>query len=221
MDELDKAPKATQRACLKSLEGLTGVPGEEAGEKVEVAPVCVVSTNGWPSIVPEEYRRRSVVLDTRTLEDELPADRAGPAQAFLDALPRWDLETLRPPDWPLPPIVTRVVEAILPGLNEDGQRLHDERSLALLALGRAAWTGFELDRAMDCVVGDYLDTAATVGETTRPPGPELMLSDAMTRRMAEERRARIAAEHRRQARLDTLALEARKGELLADFDALA
>ena len=39
MDELDKAPKATQRACLKSLQGLTSVPGEEAGEKVEVAPV--------------------------------------------------------------------------------------------------------------------------------------------------------------------------------------
>ena len=220
MDELDKAPKATQRACLKSLQGLTSVPGEEAGEKVEVAPVCVVSTNGWPSIIPEEYRRRSVVLDTRSLEDELPADRAGPAQAFLDALPRWDLETLLPPDWPLPPIVTQVVDAILPGLNEDGQRLYDERSLALLALGRTAWTGFELDRAVDGVVGDYLDTADSVFETFRPTSPQLTLPDATARRLADERRAADETETRRQDLADALDLEARKGRLLnelADF----
>jgi hypothetical protein len=221
MDELDKAPKATHRACLKSLQGLTSVPGEEAGEKVEVAAVCVVSTNGWPSIVPEEYRRRSVVLDTRTLEDELPADRAGPAQAFLDALPRWDLDALQPPDWPLPPIVTKVVEAILPGLNEDGQRLYDERSLALLALGRAAWTGFELDGAVDGVVGDYLDTADTVFETFRPTSPQLTLPDATAQRLADERRAAEEAEDRRQARVDTLAQDARKGNLIDELANLA
>jgi hypothetical protein len=168
-----------------------------------------------------EYRRRSVVLDTRTLEDQLPADRAGPAQAFLDALPQWDLETLHPPDWPLSPMVTQVVEAILPGLNEDGRRLYDERSLALLALGRAAWTGFDLELAVNGVVGDYLDTADTVDETLRPVAPDLALPDASARRLADEHRALDEAQRRRRARLNTLALEARKGELLADLDFLS
>jgi hypothetical protein len=48
----------------------------------------------------------------------------------------------------------------------------------------------------------------------------LALPDAFARRLTDEHRARDEAQHRRRARLNTLALEARKGELLADLDVL-
>jgi rubrerythrin len=181
----------------------------------------LITSNAKPSSFLLEYRRRSVVFDTRAIEGDLPVNRSRPFRDFLDALPRWDIDQLVPPDWPLGPILDAVNATIIPGLNEDGRRLYDEGTLALLVLGRAAWTGLGLEQAVQAVVADYLDTAATVDETLRPVATNLALPDAFARRLADEHRARDEAERRRRARLDTLALEARKGQVLADLDALA
>jgi MoxR-like ATPase len=88
LDELDTASPPTQRACLKLLQGETRVRGEE-GELVGVAPTVVVLSNSSVSLIPPEYRRRSLTLDTRPLADQLDGlDLDHAAQCFLDHLRR-------------------------------------------------------------------------------------------------------------------------------------
>jgi hypothetical protein len=211
MDEPDKAPKAVKDAAGNSLQGDVLISTEDLDEDVEIVPVVLVTSNATPTTFLLEYRRRSIVFDTRAIEDDLPVNRSGPARAFLAALPRWNIDQLVPPDWPLDPILDAVNTTIIPGLKADGQRLDDEGTLALLVLGRAAWTGLGLEHAVQAVVADYLDTADTVDETLRPVATKLALPEAFARRLADEHRARDEADRRRQVRLRTLALEARKG----------
>jgi hypothetical protein len=165
MDELDKAPRAVQQAASKALQGDTLISTEDADEDVEIFPVVLVTSNGRWTDTPEEYRRRSIVLDTRPLEAHLPDDRATPAQRFRETLPRWEIDAIHPPDWPHSQIIEAVIPTVLPGLNDDGRRLYDERGLPLLVLGRAALTGLDLEHSVQAVVGDSLDCAATVGES--------------------------------------------------------
>jgi hypothetical protein len=216
MDELDK-PKAVRDAAGNSLQVDVLISTEDIDEDVEIVPVVLITSSATPTTFLLEYRRRSIVFDTRAVEDDLPVNRSRSARDFLDALPRWDIDQLVPPVWPLAPSQTPSTPRSIQGLNEDGRRLYDEGTLALLLLGRAAWAGLGLEEAVQAVVADYLDTADTVDETLRPVATNLALPDAFARPLADEHRARDDAERRRRARLDTLALEARKGELLADL----
>jgi hypothetical protein len=220
-DELDKAPKAVRDAAGNGLQRDVLISTEDIDEDVEIVAVVLITSNASPTAFLLEYRRRSIVFDTRAMEDALPVNRSRPARDFLDALPRWDIDQLVPPDWPLAPILDAVNATIIPGLNDDGQRLYDEGALALPVPGRAAWTGLGLEQAVQAVVADYLDTAETVDEILRPLATSLALPDAFARRLADERGARDEAARRRRARLDSLALEAREGKQLADLDALA
>jgi hypothetical protein len=212
MDELDKGPTGTQRACLKSRQGLTCHRGEEPGEKVEVAPVCVVS-NGWPPSsrgVPPGVRSCPTPGPSRR---ELPADRAGPGLPGRPA-------PVEPRD-PSSPGLAASSHCHPGGRNhsagpdENGQRRYEERSLALPALGRASWTGLDFVRA---VTAWSATTSTPPSRPSGPPAPQLTLPDATARRLADERRAADETESRRQAGTEVLDLGACKGDLLDELE---
>lgn len=205
LDEADKAPAAVQRATLKLLQGEVLVPAED-DDLVEVCPTLVVTANGGPELIPEEYRRRSVVLDTSPLVDQLGEVHIA-ARRFLGTLPRLDLASLVPPAAELPEgLADELVAQLRAGLSEDGWRMADERGLALLVLGRAGRTGADMHAALADVIGDYLDAASTVGETAAPPSQALTVPDAGARRDAaarhvEHERDRARAEREAQREL--------------------
>ncbi|MGH9068208.1 MAG: helix-turn-helix domain-containing protein, partial [Acidimicrobiales bacterium] len=196
LDEWDKAAYPVQRASLKLLQGEALVPGE-AGELVEVSPTVMVLGNGRAEDLPPEYRRRSVVLDTTGLV--MPTDLHRRAQAFLDLLPVLDLDALAPPATHCAEeVIDAMVEALRAALSPAGWAMADERGLALMTLGRTAWSGaLQLEAAMT-VADDYVTVAETVGETARPvPVGASVLPSAEARRKAD-----ATAQARQRARRD-------------------
>ena len=161
LDELDKAPRDVQRACLKLLQGEARIGGEE-GEIIEVAPVVVVLANGFPGQLPPEYRRCSVVLDTSGLVAELGNIYAA-AGTFLEAIPAgFDLDVLAVPVGALAvPVVDQMAAALRSGLSEAGWRLCDERALAHLVPGRVALSG--LDVPSSCSASSRSGCATLLG----------------------------------------------------------
>jgi hypothetical protein len=213
LDELDKASRDVQRACLKLLQGEGRVPGEE-GELVEVAPTVLVLANGGADLVPPEYRRRSIVLNLAPLVGQL-ADVYRIAQPFLTALPVIDLDALDVVRRPLASgIADELAAALRAGLSEAGWRMADERALAHLVVGRAAVTGLDQRAAALGVVADYLDVAGTVDEVAGAPGPVEPAPNAAARRQAVAEQAVREREERRRARTEDVELAGVIGEVV-------
>jgi hypothetical protein len=211
LDEFDKAPRDVQRSCLKLLQGEVRVPGEE-GELVEVAPTVVVLANGAVNVMPPEYRRRAILIDTAPLIDQV-MDLYRVAREFLDTLPVVDLDALDVTRAPLPDaIANELVAALRAGLSEAGWRMADERALAHLVTGRAALSGLDLRAAALAVTADYLDCAETIGELAGAPGPVDPAPDAAARRHAAAEQAAHDREERRRARAEEVALAGAIGE---------
>jgi hypothetical protein len=159
VDELDKAPAPVRRATLRLLQGETRVPGEP-GQVVESTCTALVTSNTDAAVVPPEYRRRSVVVDTAgapVIAYDLAAD-------VLAAVPRLSYQHLRPPAGALPAgLITEMQDVLKEHLSMEGWQLADVRALESAALGRAALTGAGLDDAVADTIGDYLTCAATTG----------------------------------------------------------
>lgn len=219
VDELDKVAAPVVRSVYRLLQGDALVAGE-GGQLVEVRPTTMVIGNAAPAeLVHEAYLRRSVVLDTGPLAAELGEVHTA-ARAFLGALPVLDLAVLRPPADELPEDVTAdLLGALRAGLSEAGWRSCDERALSLLALGRATLAGtIDLRAAALAVAGDYLDSAATVGEVAAPPGRELALPDAAIRRQAAEDQAAAEVARRQHVRAVARELAARQAAVVDELE---
>jgi predicted Zn-ribbon and HTH transcriptional regulator len=213
LDELDKAPESTRRASLKLLQGETRVPAEDE-VLVEVAPTALVLSNGAAAMLPPEYRRRSVVLDTTRLVDEL-AELGPCARRFLDSLPVLDLGSLRVPRGSLTDaVVDYLAQALRAGLSDTGWRMADERSLGLLVGARFAVFGLDPVTAVRAVVSDYLDVAETVDETPRAPGPIEPAPYAKARRLAASEKAQRERDERGRERAQAMRLAVSRAEVL-------
>jgi hypothetical protein len=221
LDELDKASPPTQRACLKLLQGETRVRGEE-GELVEVTPTVMVLSNSSVSLIPPEYRRRSLTLDTRPLADQLAGlDLDRTAQCFLDALTVLDLDALEFPSQPVPEAeFAEMRRALRAGLSEVGWRMSDRRALVHLVPGRMALSGLGVREAAMAVVSDYLDVAETVCETVQAPGPLEPAPNAEERRKAAEAEAARERAARKHDRAEEDELEGAIGEALDELERL-
>jgi hypothetical protein len=160
VDELDKAPAPVRKATLRLLQGETRVPGEP-GQVVDIACTALVTSNTDATVVPPEYRRRSVVVDTAgapVIAYDLAAD-------VLAAVPRLPYRHLRPPAAILPAgLITEMQDVLREHLSIEGWQLADVRALESAALGRAALTGADLDDAAADTIGDYFTCAATTGD---------------------------------------------------------
>jgi hypothetical protein len=213
LDELDKAPEPTRRASLKLLQGETRVPAEDDG-LVEVAPTVLVLSNGAAAMLPPEYRRRSVVLDTTRLVEDL-AELGPSARRFLDSLPVLDLGSFRvPPRTSTDAVVDYLAKALRAGLSDTGWRMADERSLALLVGARFAVFGLDPVTGIRSVVSDYLDVAETVDETPSAPGPVEPAPDAKARRLASSERAQRERDERGRERAQAMRLAVSRAEVL-------
>jgi hypothetical protein len=178
IDELDKAEGALRRALLRLVQGDVRVAGEE-GEVADVAPTVWLCANGGPDLVPVEYRRRAVVLDTAPLEPLLGDVHRPMRQLFGGAIPRLALGRLVPPATEVPgDVVDELLAVLREGLTPAGWRQLDDRAVEKLVLGRAALGRLELRQAALDTAADYLACAGTVGEraagtpaTLRQRGP--------------------------------------------------
>lgn len=77
-----------------------------------------------------------------------------------------------------------------------------------------ALSGLDAHSAALAVVGDYLDVAATVGETAGMPGPSEPAPDAVARRAAAAEEATRRREDRRQARAEEIRLAGAIGQIV-------
>jgi hypothetical protein len=165
VDELDKAPAPVRKATLRLLQGETRVPGEP-GQVVEIACTALVTSNTDATVVPPEYRRRSVVVDTAGA----PVIAYDVAADVLADVPRLPYPHLRPPAAALPAgLITEMQDVLKEHLSMEGWQLADVRALESAALGRAALTGADLDDAVADTIGDYLTCAATTGHIAQQP----------------------------------------------------
>jgi hypothetical protein len=211
LDEWNKGATHVRRAVLRLLQGEAEVAGDD-DEVVPVAPTIILLSNGNADLVPSEYLRRSVVLDMSALVGQL-SDVPRIARPFLTALPRIDLDALDVPCGPLPEAITdEMFDALRAGLSETGYGFADEWALAHSVPGRAALTGLDRHDAALAVVGDYLDVAATVGETATAPGPLEPAPDAAARRLAVAEQEAHEREERRHARNEESTLRGVIGE---------
>lgn len=165
LDELDKAPAELRQALSKLLQGDTRVAGE-GSEVVEVAPAVLVTTNGRPESIREEYRRRAMVLDTKPLVPLLgDIDLTARRVLAPGILPHFDLARLGPPADALSDEDVAYLRKIARWvLTDDGWRQADMRGLELAALGRAALWGWAPEDAVNVTIADYATCAVTTGD---------------------------------------------------------
>lgn len=169
LDEIDKAPADLRIAVLKLLQGEARVAGE-GDDVLSVAPAVLATTNGGPSSLRPEYRRRAVVLDTTPLLPLLrDIDLAARHVLEPGVLPRLDLDKLRPPATKLDDEDRDLLRSLLRAvLTDEAWRETDRVGLELAVLGRLAFMGdsSSLESAVLGTVVDYVSCAATIGQVT-------------------------------------------------------
>ena len=221
LEELDKAPRPLQRSCLKLLQGEVSVPAED-DVPVGIAPTVVALANADVSFLPDEYRRRSVVLDTGPLVPDLGQLHSDASQ-FMSALPAaaFELDDLSVIGALPLQVKERMLRLLEDGLNERGWRMVDERAIGYMVLGRYALMGGSIFARADEVVADYLSVAATVYETADSPSHEVELLPSHAERAeaieAGESRARA---QRAKERQDAITLGALKRKHLSTIESL-
>ena len=178
LDEFDKADAATRRAVWPYLDGRLRVQAE--GRVHELLPTPLLTANPPKGDrygdVPQEYRRRCVVLDTgfmrgrgRELERMLTAFYNGPVSGE-----RLALESLVPPSV-LHPDAIAWLDTVADALTDAGrEEFPGVRALELATLGRCALLGPDADHVGAAIQTGiaYLTATATV-EGQVEPGWEL------------------------------------------------
>jgi hypothetical protein len=166
-DEFDKGERDVRQAALMCCHGSTRRVIENTPVALRAVPMLACNTpQGLP--VPDEFRRRAIVLDTahvaiKDLDLKMRELRreGGP--------PRLDLDRLRPAGWELPEDVFALMRSLVLGaLTDRGAELYSADSLELIALG---YTGGVAPASVNyaehavAAARDYLTCAETVSET--------------------------------------------------------
>ncbi|TAN31374.1 hypothetical protein EPN29_13520 [bacterium] len=220
-DEWDKAEPDVRKAAGQLLMGY--VATELEGARVEIRPSVMVCLNTGPeglAVLNQAYVRRSVVLDTGALTGLLDdIDEAMRRLYRRVAIPRLDLDHLRPPAQELPDEERKELrDDLRQGLTQEGWQLCDVEALSRLALGRAALQADnDLRRAAHATALDYLTCSATVGHAV--PGFASRVSRELGGRGPlgpDPAAAQAEVEARRVAKLDA---ERREAEARIKFEA--
>jgi len=227
LDEVDKVGRELQRAVHQLMQGRALTPGEGT-QVVDVAPTAYLCSNGTVGSIREEYRRRSVVLDTRAIRSQL-VDVAPAVRQILrpGVLPVLSLTEHAPPAVELPEkLLVEVVAALRCGLTEEGFSQLDEQAFEKMGLGRAALARCDLRTAAFATVLDYLACAGTVGEAsgTTPPAALAAVGNGLPLApepgaASAERSTPTSGDLRRQQ--ESVALAARRAEAASALSAEA
>ncbi|HYB31303.1 MAG TPA: hypothetical protein VEF89_32235 [Solirubrobacteraceae bacterium] len=179
LDEYDKAPGELRAACGGLLLG--AAEADHEGLPVRVRPIVYLAMNRTPAraldaVLPDAFIRRAVVIDTEPLAPLLVGldEQAHRLLSGAVAIPRIDLDRLRPPET-LPHELRDYLRKLLRAcLTDDGFRLTQVDALAKGSLGRAALIGGDLAGSTTATAIDYLTCAATLGHAV--PGTAAALS---------------------------------------------
>lgn len=150
------------------------------GQPYPIRSVPMIAANGGPGLIPQEYRRRSIVLDTSGFDRAQVQAFArqvgtGPAIIPLDMLPD---------DEPAPDVLT-ILDQLSDRLTDDGRAEYPGAEyLGPLVPAYAALFGIDQDTATDRVATDYLTCAGTVGQV---PGTDLAAPEPTPAELAQER----------------------------------
>lgn len=148
-DEFDKADDPARRAVLNYFQGEVDVQAE--GEIHRLAPTPMLAANPRDNgerlrLLPPEYRRRAVVLDTAYAEDRGSGIERALTGYYARPRPHVALAALRPPAAALPSEALAVLESMAGTLTSSGRRQRPPlRALESAALGRAALMGPDAD----------------------------------------------------------------------------
>jgi hypothetical protein len=235
-DEFDKGNEETRAAVLPYFQENTRVLIEKGIRTSRPTPMLAANPPRHRSedrywMLPDEYRRRSVVVDTGdTAHDELEA----PLRAFheTERLPLLNLNELVPPA-ELSSSATRALELVRDVLSKDGKSFFPKlRALEHLALGRAALLGPDTDPLLAAYATgfSYLSCASTIPglvddgwqlplEAIRKaigPDTDIAVLEQAVAREAEARaeRAKLRTASRRAKTSLDLEQISRRGELL-------
>jgi hypothetical protein len=145
-DEFDKADEPVRKAVLPYFQGNIEVQAEGETHRLLPTPMLAANTpkrGDRLSLLREEYRRRSVVLDTAYAEHRgTDIGRALTGYYEQGRPPYLDLAALPTPPVRLPPSALAALDAVTEALTPDGQlTLPSRRMLEAAALGRAALAG--------------------------------------------------------------------------------
>lgn len=167
-DEFDKAERELQRDALLCFQGDSTIVKEGTRLALRAVPMLTCNKARGRLPVPDEYRRRAIVLDTDPLLELLAdLDLELRALSLAGGPPRLDLAQLQPPALRLPDETFRTARELLRRfLTPAGETLASLQAVELLVLGYAPLIGDQaLEAATVAVAQDYLTCAATVGET--------------------------------------------------------
>jgi hypothetical protein len=165
-EEFDKSDEKMRRAVLRYFQGNTRVSIEGATRTLRPTPMLAANPpragEDRYRILPDEYRRRSIVLNLDTAHPELEAR----LRHFYETtrLPLVDLDTLAPRGR-LSEVARRVLELIPTVLSEEGNLFFPNvRALEHATLGRAALLGPGADEVIAAYATgiSYLSCASTI-----------------------------------------------------------
>ncbi len=222
-DEFDKADESVRRAVFPYFHGEVDVSWE--GRRFRYLPVPLIAANPARGDryghLKDEYRRRSVVLDTGETRAAVPGLDEN-LRAFYDD-ERWRgllrLDALAPPAAELPAGFRNMMSTLRHVLLPEGVDLFcGPRALELAALGRAGLLGADSDSAWaDAVVAtahDYVACMESIAGLVEPSWPQQFealrdeisaevdlasLTAALDRRRSDIKRNTAQAQSRRRA----------------------